>query len=103
MMSNGEDFLIDAHRVFSETTWTVSDLVTSLDAPGGLSTDTLPAELAERLERSMTGARVISKSLGRWISNRDGRWAGTLCVRSAGVRAADNVRLWRIESYTPPA
>src|SRR5690606_40189643 len=40
------------------------------------------------------GPRAVGKSLGRWLLHRDGRFAGNLCARSAGVEHKQ--RIWRI-------
>ena len=43
---------------------------------------------------------VSTRSLGRWITNRRGRWAGDFTVREAG--SAQRTKRWRIEKYEIP-
>ncbi len=107
------EFLATIHGVFGEQVWTVKELLACIDTSGAavgplypgtpprprIPLDALPTELAERAARSHTGVSVIAKSLGRWLVNRDGRWAGGLAVRSDG-QDRTNVKLWRIETPT---
>ncbi len=60
--------------------------------------DALPSELTARIRNN--DPSVIAKSLGRWLMNRAGRWAGGRCVRMVG-RDRSNVVLWRIEVHHP--
>jgi hypothetical protein len=70
--------------------------------PRPIPLDTLPTELAKRVRRSPTrDTSGIGKSLGRWLANRDGRWAGSLTVRDSGKDSQTNVKRWRIESVRP--
>jgi hypothetical protein len=65
----------------------------------------LPSELAEKAARSPAGPTSIVKSAGRWLANRDGRWAGRFTVRSmrdqdGSVRKdRTGATLWRIEIW----
>jgi hypothetical protein len=60
--------------------------------------DELPDELAGKAMRSPHGTAAIAKSLGRWLMNRSGRWAGSLCVRPAGTDRT-NVKTWKIHAH----
>lgn len=102
------DFLAAVHRVRGDCVWTVKGLLADVDqghptygllatAPKPIPLDALPHELAEKATRAPQGIGAISKTLGRWLLNRDGRWAGNLAVRSAGTDRT-NVKLWRIQS-----
>lgn len=90
-------------EVFGTTrTWTVKELLALVD-PGGpgmfkkpISLDTLPAELTEKLHRLGGDPMRLGKSLGRWLDFRDGRWAGTITIRRAGVDRTKTI-LWRLE------
>lgn len=105
------EFLEAVEQEFGATEWTVKALLARVhdgqDGSGDygnayaashpIPLDALPAELAERAARSRTGLGTLSKSLGRWLMNRDGRWAGRLTVRRVG-RDRNKVALWRIQS-----
>ncbi len=107
------DFLEAVHGQFGERPWTVKELLALVqdvpDRPTGdtfaqaeaarhpIPLDALPAELGERITRARIGPLVIAKSLGRWLSNREGRWAGEqITVRRAG-QTRGKVAQWRIE------
>jgi len=46
------------------------------------------------------GVNVTSaRSLGKWLTKMQGRWAGDLCVRSAGEDGHSKAKLWRLERY----
>lgn len=107
------DFLEAVHAQFGERPWTVKELLGLVqDVPARpigdtfaeaeaarhpIPLDALPAELGERITRGRIGPFIIAKSLGRWLSNREGRWAGDqITVRRAG-QSRDKVALWRIE------
>ncbi|MGH3774699.1 MAG: hypothetical protein ACRDRR_03020 [Pseudonocardiaceae bacterium] len=94
------EFLAAVREVFGEASWTVKDLLAKVDRAGyqtlPIPLDALPVELADRVARApATGASIISKSLGRWLSNRDGRWAGGLTVRCTG-QDRDKIKRWRV-------
>lgn len=102
------DFLAALHAVFGGNPWTTRQLVDRLETAPGLPMttggptipyDVLPGDLAGR---SAYGGGLTT-SLGRWLMNRDGRWAGGYVARAAG-RDHSNVRLWRVETtggYSP--
>jgi hypothetical protein len=102
------DFLVAVHSHFGTQPWTVRQLLSNLDtgqliSSGGISLDALPAELAEKASKPAVGVMGIAKSLGRWLRNRDGRWAGPITVRADGLDRT-KTGLWRIEeaaSSTP--
>jgi hypothetical protein len=73
--------------------------------PATTLADALPTELAEKVARSSAPpATAIGKSLGRWLANRDGRWAGGLTARcdrdpAGGVRKdRTGATVWHIEA-----
>lgn len=100
------------HHEFGETPWTVRELLDKVAPPPNgpqdpevqwiglrgktIPLDSLPAELGEKVIRGRMGAQVISKSLGRWLMNREGRYAGDrITVRRAG--RVSNVQRWAVE------
>jgi hypothetical protein len=102
-----EEFLAAVHRARGEATWTVKELLLDVEGhtihslsvtPKPIPLDALPAELAEKVLRGGQGAGVIAKTLGRWLSNREGRWAGEFAVRSTGANR-DKVKFWQIQTY----
>ncbi len=102
------EFLNAIHAVLGESNWTVAKLLDHVNGPGkrssllddlsnsGIPLDALPAALVDRITRTGT-VGAVAKSLGRWLSNRMGRWADGKCVRVAGdVRG---VKEWRLEVW----
>lgn len=100
------DFLDAAFAEFEDDPWTAKELLQKVnDGTWGeaandkypISIDALPFELTHKLGRSDTGPLGLAKSLGMWLRNRDGRWAGTRTVRPAGKDRNKTV-MWRIET-----
>lgn len=115
-MATGDDdwqeFLSAIYATFGTQPWTVRELLgkihdgrTSILPHGDYDTqhpipfDTLPPELAEKLARQGTG---VGKSLGRWLANREGRWADTLTVRRGKKTGHDKLTCWRVEPFEEP-
>lgn len=101
------EFLAAVHASFGEVPFTVRDLVnkissvTTLSIDGtatvaGVPLDALPAELAEKASRS--GVSMIGKTLGRWLANRAGRWAGGRMVEKSHLDRT-KTQVWRIRQY----
>lgn len=82
-------FLAAVHQEFGTEPWKVNQL---LDR-STIDDDDLPGDIAEKLERSVAGA---TKSLGKWLSNRQNRWAGGLCVQATSDKPTRKTRQWRI-------
>lgn len=96
-------FLAAVHRVHGDQPWLVRDVLAEINSgsllvPGLISLDALPADLAETAARHPHGPLGLTKKLGAWLRNRDGRWAGNLVARSAGTNR-DGVKSWRIDTY----
>lgn len=108
--SEWREFLEAVHDVFGDVSWTVKELLAKVhdgraasewsdrgyEPAHPIPVDVLPTELAEKAARSHGGVGLIGKSLGRWLANRDGRWAGKLTVRRAG-EDRQGVR-WKIQT-----
>lgn len=105
--SEWSEFLEIVHGVYGTDPWSVKDLLGKVDqstrltdwewaADRPIPLSALPAELEEKASKSHIGVAAISKSLGMWLRNRDGRWAGLMTVRHAGERRGRE-RLWRVE------
>lgn len=95
------DFLAAVHRVRGEGIWTAKQLLADIDTgmridPKPIPMDALPGELADKASRAAQGPPGIARTLGMWLSNRDGRWAGALTVRSAG-KDRDGTKIWKIQ------
>jgi hypothetical protein len=99
-------FLEAVHRTYGDQVWTVKELVgdigslpssrvESLINPGRISFDALPSALADKAARHPHGAAGIAKSLGRWLANREGRWAGGRAVRCVGM-GREKAKQWQI-------
>ena len=96
-------FLAEVHRVYGSETWTSGELLHKTVTPdsgawsvdhiqvGWLLGSELPGDVAEKMARSQVGA---TKSLGKWLGFRDGRWAGGLSVQNVGDRRGS--KLWRV-------
>jgi hypothetical protein len=110
------EFLDAVHTVFGTQAWTAKQLLEQVNTIGTvlplskqtqaqparlIPLDALPSKLADQVSRSYAGPTTASKSLGRWLANHDGRWAGRLTVRSVG-KDRTNSMLWRIETPTTP-
>lgn len=86
------------YAVFGDTSWLVSELLGKVGTNGQfdrpISSDFLPAVLADKFDRGQS----ITKSLGHWIANREGRWADGFAARPAG-KNRDGVRLWKVARW----
>ncbi len=97
------DFLVAIHKTLGNETWTAKELLDLVDVsetftsskPLGL--DSLPAELADKVTKAHGRVGVISRSLGMWLANREGRWAGSHAVRKA-FADRDGVAHWVVDT-----
>jgi hypothetical protein len=97
-------FLAAVYRAYGERAWTAKELLGDVDQGGVIATgqipvDALPGDLAEKALRHPKGPTGIARSLGMWLNNRDGRWAGGHVVRCVGKDRHD-IKEWRITSNT---
>ncbi|ROO51052.1 hypothetical protein EDC02_5916 [Micromonospora sp. Llam0] len=95
-------FLAAVHRAYGVRKWTAKELLADVDTgnlmnPAPIPADALPDELAAKAARAGRGPVGIAKSLGWWLRNREGRWAGGLAVRCVG-EASDKAKLWQIRT-----
>jgi hypothetical protein len=95
-------FLAAVYKAYSNRRWTAKELLGDVDtgnliAPGLIPADALPDELTIKAARSGKGPAGIAKSLGWWLRNREGRWAGGLAVRCVGDDG-HQVKQWQIRS-----
>lgn len=101
------DLLVAIRTAFGDRTFTTRHLTDRMErAPGGFADeisrallDALPGELHDRYLRAHESPHAITRSLGKWLKNRNGRWAGQLVCEDAGQATHDNVPLWRIRTY----
>lgn len=106
---NWAEFLARVWEAHQNKKWTVSHLLARPDDKSKEAISdwreiisNLPGDLSEKfVKESRTGAEggSTSKSLGRWLMNRKGRWANNLTIREAGRQRGTN--LWRLEKYGP--
>jgi hypothetical protein len=94
------DFLAAVERRFGGESWLVSELFAHVEGvssgPEELVT-ALPNTLLDKyLKAGPAGPIVVSRSLGRWLMNRAGRWAGGLSVVEAGADRTNRKR-WRVQ------
>ena len=87
-------FLVALFEVFGSTPFTTKELVDKIGAYGGmtggrLDAAVLPGDLADKFSRiSSTGSDGgFRRSVGRWLTNREGRYAAKWKLRSAGQDA----------------
>jgi hypothetical protein len=79
------DFLIALHDVFNVEPFTVKGLVGKLGDLGGIDPAALPGDLATQWIHIRDGRdQSFRKSLGWWLRNREGRYAGGWSLLAAG-------------------
>jgi hypothetical protein len=70
----------------------------SEETPGGrIARELVPGMI---LERARTGH--AERSIGRWLSNREGRWVANLCIRNVGkvdIGPQKHSKLYRVERF----
>ena len=100
------DFLVALHGVFGAVPFTTKDLVDKI-GPGRrtsarLDAAALPGDLAEKWSRvSSTGSDGgFRKSVGHWLTNREGRYAARWKLRGAGRDSHSDKPLYVV---CPPA
>ena len=104
------DFLHAVHAAMGDRSWSVRELLGQIDAtphvPGRfepwlerpdqpIKLSSLPGDLADKAMRP-SGVQGIARSLGMWLRNRQGRWAGDYTVRYVGAGHGRD-RFWRVE------
>lgn len=101
-------FLAAARRVFGPAPWTARELLDRTVAPGfdseemraeWLFPEELPGNLGERLDgfAPEKGRVAATKSLGKWLGFRDGRWADGLSVQSVATGLSKkHAKTWRV-------
>lgn len=105
------DFLVAVRAEFGEQRWTARQVLEKVRVPNGRDGDeqwasqrahpipmeALPQQIADEAGRSRNGVVGQSKRLGRWLSNRDGRWAGLIRSCEAGDNGKGST-FWKIET-----
>lgn len=99
-------FLEIVHDQMQGSAWTAKSLLGLVAHPAmqiedpskPIPYDALPADLVHR-------ARTVDPSslaapLGRWLTNRQGRWFGDLCVKRSSQKTKHGT-VWHIEVYEP--
>jgi hypothetical protein len=95
------DFLAAIHHAMGDRVWTVKELLGYVNtgllvAQAPIPLDALPGDLSQRAIGA-GGLMGISRSLGRWLMHRAGRWAGPYAVRSVGREATTNTNRFQIQ------
>jgi hypothetical protein len=95
-------FLAAVHKAYKDRVWTAKELLGDLDTgnlitPGMIPSEALPDELTAKIAKSAKGPVGIAKSLGWWLRNREGRWAGGLAVRCVG-EDRNGAKEWQIRT-----
>lgn len=81
-----------ARRWPGGATFRARQVVEAVSLADGLDGDSLPGDVLDKMRFDENGA---AKSLGRWMMNRQGRWAGGRAVEQAG-RHRTGVVQWRV-------
>jgi len=94
------EFLAAIHDHYGEREWTVKDLVQELenyrDGEKGVDPVHLPGDLADKWSRAGYGKRAgFSKSLGRWLSFRAGRYADGWKAEKIET-TGHHAQMWRV-------
>lgn len=99
--SEWEGFLGKVYEVFGGGSWLCSDLVSKIAVEGGfdrpIASEFLPEKLSDKFDRGQS----VARSLGRWLANREGRWAGGFTIRMVSESGAG--KRWKVERYEPGA
>ncbi|MFI6160369.1 hypothetical protein ACIA59_10515 [Micromonospora haikouensis] len=95
-------FLAAVYKAYKDRIWTAKALLGDVDTgslltPALIPADALPDELAAKAAKNPKGPTGIAKSLGWWLRNREGRWAGGLAVRCVG-KDGDGSKEWQIRT-----
>jgi hypothetical protein len=99
------DFLRALRQGFEGRIFTTRDVIDRMGKAGWAGEDVatdlveaLPGPLHEQQIR--TGSvRGLTRSLGRWFMNRDGRWVTEFCLVKAGHDGTRNVPYWRVKVF----
>ncbi len=95
-----EAFLAKVYELHGDQSWLVGELVGQVGANEGgfkpISSDLLPGDLADKFDRGHS----ITRSLGRWLANREGRYAGEYAVKCAADSATG--KRWKVVRYVVP-
>jgi hypothetical protein len=96
-------FLQAAYRSFNTRSWTARELVdrvvlqndfSDVAEQVALQVSDLPGDLAEKIERPYISRDAVSRSLGMWLGNREGKIIGGMAIRKAGVES--KTRKWKV-------
>jgi hypothetical protein len=87
-----------------DRSWTTKDLLglvahpsLQVDDPSKpIPFDALPGDLTKN--RFVTEPSLLATTLGRWLTNRKGRWFSNLCVKQVGARTKHGI-YWKVERY----
>lgn len=98
-------FLAEVERVFGDSEFTARELVGVISSydEGKISPHALPGDLADKWdrERNKDGAIGFTKSLGKWLGNRDGRYTPDgLAVRKAAQTGKHAVKFQVVRQDT---
>jgi hypothetical protein len=98
------EFLAALHQSFAGVPFTSAQVVGRIASiASGIAPELLPGDLAEKHGR-MAGAGSLTKSLGKWLSNRDGRYAdGWVCKGRKNGKKATTYTVFPPADYTAEA
>lgn len=99
------EFLAAVHRVMGDRAWLARELVEKIvaTAPGaGFDplpmhpdlVEALPGDLHEKYLRG--GGKSLARPLGKWLRNRNGRWAGPLACVASGQDSHSKTNMYRV-------
>lgn len=94
-------FLAAIREYKGQGTWTAKEILETVAHPGvGIDEEFVPEELsAKRRYNSPNPVQQwagLSRSLGKWLGNRERRWYGNLTVTSSAVESGTKSSLWKV-------
>jgi hypothetical protein len=101
------EFIRAVKRAKGTKRWSVADILARPDSKNGEEIaawrdiiHSLPGDLNEKYEKEMrlgSEGSGTSRSLGKWLQNRKGRWASDMRIQEAGEYRSR--KMWQIEMY----
>lgn len=97
--SDWAEFLAEVYRVFKDQPFRAKDILAKVGSTEyDVQAEMLPGDLAEKYGRSSASTAGVAKSLGRWLSNRQGRYADGYTVTAV----VDNGKTAKRYQVVPP-
>jgi hypothetical protein len=85
-------FLRAVEEVYGTRSFLAKQILDGLGMDNGIDPDALPSDV---LDKARFNEQAASKSLGRWMMNRQGRWAAGRVIEKAGTNRK-GIAEWRV-------